>query len=197
MSETEELSIVFNVEDGTCVFQANSYVSIEEANQYNTNKNRTAWLSLSDTEKKVSLIKATQYVNELYNWKGVRQYEEQELAFPRVKKHTPAGDVYMLDRDGFAIRGIPLKLRQAVCEAAFYAYQANAELFSVYQSETGGVKRERKAVSGAVEKDIEYFSNSEVTTDYISKYVALDKLLKGLYWDKNHHDICHKVDWGV
>lgn len=188
----ETLTVTFNVEDGTCVSDANSYISLEEASQYQKNKNRSEWLALSDEEKMVSLIKATQYVDKLYTWKGVRKFESQVLSFPRVNVNRTD----WLYLEGFPVRDIPRQIKDAVCEASFYAYKANAELFTVHEAEGAGVKRDKKVVSGAVEKEIEYFSNSEVTVDYISKYAALDSMLRGLYFERDRHEVVAKAHWG-
>lgn len=177
--EPEELEITFAVEDGTCVASANSYVSLEYANQYMTNKGREDWLALTDEQKEVSLIKGTQYVDTLYQWKGIAKYELQELSFPRVDFRKKDG--YIRDEDGRPVIDIPRCLKEAVCEAAFYGFQANAELFTVYQSETGNVKRDKSVISGAVEKEVEFFNTDESVVTYISKYAALDNLLRGLY----------------
>lgn len=188
----EALTITFIVEDGTCVSDANSYISLEDANQYQTNKRRSEWLALSDDEKMASLIKGTQYVDKLYTWKGVRKFELQTLSFPRV--NTNRTD--WLYVEGFPVKNIPRQIKEAVCEAAFYAYKANAELFTIHEAEGAGVKRDKKVVTGAVEKEVEYFSNSEVTIDYISRYAALDSLLKGLYFEKGRHEVVAKAYWG-
>lgn len=166
----EALSIIFITEDGTCVSGANSFVTLEEANQYQTNKNRSDWLALSDDEKMASLIKGTQYVNALYKWKGRRKFKEQELSFPRVM---------LIDLDGFPVEGIPRQIKEAVCEAAFFGYQATVELFTTH-SESGDIKKQR--VEGAVE--VEYYNSADSVDDYISRFAALDSLLKGLYVEK-------------
>lgn len=180
--ETEELEITFIVEDGTCVSSANTYVSLDYANQYMTNKGREDWLALTDEQKKVSLIKGTQYVDSLYTWKGIAKAEYQELAFPRANPRERDG--YIRDDDKRPVIGIPRCLKEAVCEAAFYGYQADAELFTVYQSETGNVKRDKSVISGAVEKEVEFFNSKDSVVEYISKYAALDNLLRGLYRPK-------------
>ena len=179
----ETLSIIFNVEDGTCVSGANSYISLEEADQYQTNKNRTDWLALSDDEKKSWIIKGTQYIDKLYTWKGQRLWEQQVLSFPRCRRIQ--GQSYpLIDLDGFQIKGVPRQIKEAVCEAAFYGYQAGEELFTVYENETSKLKREKKVVSGAVEKELEWFDDTESVTEYISKYTSLDSILRGLYVEK-------------
>lgn len=70
------------VEDGTGMPDANSYVSIEEADQYHTDRNNTLWLSLSEQEKTGRLINAAAYMGGfLFN--GIRLNPDQGLAFPR------------------------------------------------------------------------------------------------------------------
>lgn len=173
-NEDSELVIEIAVEDGSLVEGANSYISLEEAEAYQQKFNRLDWLALSDNEKKASLIKATQYIDNQFTWKGRRKYQSQELGFPRVM---------LYDLDGFEVKGIPARLKQAVCEAAYYGYQS--DLFQTYESEQGIVKRNKERVEGAVEKEVEYFNSKETEVDYISKYAALNSLLRGLYIDRN------------
>lgn len=179
LEDTEEL-ISLIVEDGTCVDNANSYISLEDAEAYQKSRNRADWAALTDNEKIANLIKATQYIDVTYTWLGRKKYiTEQSLCFPRV----------MIQIDGYDVVGIPKCLKDAVCEAAYYGFQA--DLFSVYESEKGMVKRDKKRVEGAVEKEIEYFSKNELAVDYISKYAALDAILRGLYVPKNQKKCIH------
>ena len=173
--DKEPVSVIeLIVEDGNLVEGANSYVSMEEATAYQRRFNRQDWLGLSEDEKKASLIKATQYVDNQFTWKGRRKYQNQELGFPRVM---------LLDLDGFEVTGIPARLKQAICEAAYYGYQT--DLFQTYESEQGIIKRNKERVEGAVEKEVEYFNSKETAVDYISKYAALNSLLRGFYIDRN------------
>nr|DAF75541.1 MAG TPA: Putative Head Tail Connector Protein [Caudoviricetes sp.] len=173
--DKEPVSVIeLIVEDGNLVEGANSYVSLEEATAYQRRFNRQDWLGLSEDEKKASLIKATQYVDNQFTWKGRRKYQTQELGFPRVM---------LLDLDGFEVTGIPARLKQAICEAAYYGYQT--DLFQTYESEQGIIKRNKERVEGAVEKEVEYFNTKETAVDYISKYAALNSLLRGFYIDRN------------
>lgn len=187
INEPEEIDgdlIELIVEDGSCISGANSYITLEEADKYQFSRNHSEWMNLDEEQKKAALIRGTQYVDNLFTWKGRRKYEAQELGFPRVK---------LLDLDGFEVRGIPKKVKDAVCEAAFYGYQS--ELFSTYSSEGGAVKRDLKEVSGAVKTEIEYFDSVEI--DYISKYASLNSILKGLYVEKNARTTVNsRADWG-
>lgn len=165
----EKSPVVLVVEDGTCVAGANSYISLEEAVKYQTERGRAEWLALDDDGRAASIVRATQYVDSLYVWKGRRKFREQELAFPRVM---------ILDLDGFPVEGVPRQMKQAVLEAAYYGRKA--ELFTVRSSEDGIVKRDRKKVD-VIETEVEYFNRDEAEVDYISKYAALDSILRGLY----------------
>lgn len=181
----DEPVVTLIVEDGTCVKDANSYISLEDAKEYQLSCNRTDWLELSEEEQKASLIKATLYVDNLFTWKGRRKFKEQDLSFPRVM---------ITDLDGYDVVGIPKRLQKAICEAAYYGYQE--DLFTVYDSEKGVLKRSKDVVTGAVEQEREYFNTKETTVDIISKYAALDSLLKGLYIPKpNKGLITARANW--
>lgn len=162
-----EFEIDIIVEDGSCVTGANCYVTLEEAVGHMQSMNRTDWLELSENEQKSSLIKAAQYIDRIFPWKGRRKYEAQEMAFPRVM---------LRDLDGYEVKGIPKRLKTAVIEAAWYSFQE--ELFTVEGGETGDVKKKR--VEGAVE--IEYFAKKDSDEDDgASKYKILNKLLRDFY----------------
>lgn len=179
--EQEEILIEYIVEDGSCVPNANSYLTLEEANQYQANKNRSDWLALSDIEKQASLIKATQYVDELFTWKGRRKYESQNLAFPRVR---------IRDLDGFEVKGIPRRLKDAICEAAFYGFSSSSELFVTHDT-NGAIKKQKVDVI-----EVEYFSDEDKTLDAISQYASLNSLLKGLYEPKESlSSVNTRVHW--
>lgn len=51
MANETEVTLQFIVEDGSCVSNANSYITLEGASQYMTNKGREDWLALSDELK--------------------------------------------------------------------------------------------------------------------------------------------------
>lgn len=184
---TNDIELI--IEDSSCVINANSYVTLDEANKYQTERNRTEWLDLSDNEKKASLIKATQYVDNLYNWKGRRKFESQVLSFPRVM---------IKDDDGFDVVGIPNNLKIAVMEASFYG--STEDLFSVYTNDnadlTGGIKRQKDVVVGAVETETEYFNSTKTTdVELISKYASLDYILRGLYKKTKSKEVNAKANW--
>lgn len=185
--DTNVTAIELIVEDGSCVANANSYVTITEADEYQNSRNRADWLELEDNQKASLILQATQYIDGIYNWKGRAKYEEQFLAFPRVA---------ITDLNGFDVSHIiPTKLKIAVYEAAYYGF--TQELFTVYASSTGNIKKDKKVVSGAVEKEVEYFNSKESSVDFVSRFTMLDAILKGLYLPKNANTVNSKVHWSL
>jgi hypothetical protein len=62
-----------------------SYASVAEADDYHSKRGNAAWAALSSDAKEQSLRKATQYLDTMYSWQGlrVRRPEEQALEWPR------------------------------------------------------------------------------------------------------------------
>lgn len=177
--EPPEPTIDLIVEDGSLVDNANSYVTLDEFNAYLFNIGKA--VTMTDEQKKASLIRARNYLDNIYNWKGRKKFRgRQNTAFPRVE---------ICDIDGYDISGtIPTAVKYAQCEAAIYG--ANKELFVKYNS-NGSVKRQK--VDDAVE--IEFFGNSDKRAEFTTTYEALDMMLKGLYIPKTSNRISHKVRW--
>lgn len=103
------------VEDGTGKTDAESYVSVAEADAYLTARypNTLAWFSKASGDKEQALRNATDYVNTEYagRWIGTRKSSTQALEWPRYDAYDP---------DGYAIASdsLPSKLKAAVIEAA-------------------------------------------------------------------------------
>lgn len=184
MADTTEFNINLIVEDGSGMMNANSYVTLAYADQYAVNRNYSGWVSQSDYVKSAAIIKAMDYVDNIFDWKGRKMYKDQALNFPRAN---------IIDDDGFNYSGeIPERLKKAICEAAFLVYSQ----YTLYASQdpNGQIKKDRKKAD-VVETEKEYFSSSEVTVDYTSAYEALDTLLKGLFKKKGEVCINKRVRW--
>ena len=167
--EEKEVSLI--VEDGSCVPNANSYVSLDFADAYMRNTGRNAWLEKSDNERKSYLINATKYIDRTYSkigWKGQKKFHRrQALCFPRVE---------LFDKDGDEVLGIPRELMEAVCEAGFIS--TSTSLFDIKDA-SGTVKRQKVDVL-----EVEYYSESDSAGGYISRFTVLDSLLSDFYKKK-------------
>ena len=175
------------VEDGSGLPNANSYCDLDYALEYCTNKGYTSWLSLSEAEQKVFIIRGTEFVDNLYMWKGRRGKGSQALSFPRL-------DLY--DDDRYLINGIPDKLKRACLEAAFLNSTSGADTLFTTKDENGAIKRQK-----VDSLEVEYFSNQQSETnlnavDYTTIYDILNKLLKGLYKEKGDGgSVCTRAIW--
>ena len=168
----EEMNVSLIVEDGTCVPSANSYVSLDYADAYMRNTGHSDWFSKTENERKSYLINATKYIDRTYSkigWKGIKKYHRnQSLCFPRVE---------LYDKDGYEVGGIPDELKQAVCEAGFLS--TSTSLFTTKDA-AGSVKRQKVDVL-----EVEYYSDSESSSESVSRFSILDSLLSDFYKTKN------------
>jgi len=97
------------VENGTGLPNADSYVSIEFADDYFSARGVSGWGALTVEQKEQSLIRATDFIDNIYQWYGKKATTEQSLRFPRVN---------LTDYEGMLVIGVPYCLKKAVCEAA-------------------------------------------------------------------------------
>lgn len=151
------------VETGERLNNADSYVSIEYADTYFTARGFSSWFEKTDEDKEIELIKATEYVDASFDWRGRKATAEQALAFPRKG---------LIDNDGFTVDGIPAKIMQTVCDAVMFS-----ATFSVAE-ENGAVTSERVG-SISVSYDVSKKERGKTLYD------AINLKLKGLYIDRN------------
>lgn len=112
------------VEDGTGLENANSYVSTNEADTYFSTRGVTSWGSLQTEKKEIALIKARDYLDVAYKWRGRKASAEQSCAFPRLN---------VTDDDGYKVEGIPAKLKEAQMECALII-SSGTEVFEEQES---------------------------------------------------------------
>lgn len=120
------------VEDGTGLANANSYVTVAYADDYLESMGVTDWQPLQQPKKEVLLVKATDYVDNTYRWRGRKLTQEQALQFPREG---------VVDDDGNEVAGIPRALKQAVCMCASVLME-EGDLYAV-DDQSGAVVSEK------------------------------------------------------
>jgi hypothetical protein len=109
----------FVVEDGTGLPNANSYVTVLEADDILiTNIHNTAWNALSDADKEKLLAWATRLVDTKATWFGQKAYSTSALRWPRTG---------VTSKDGVYIEKtvIPANLKEAIAEMARYLVEAD------------------------------------------------------------------------
>lgn len=154
------------VEDGTAKVDAESYISVADADTYHANRANTAWDSVD--EKEAALRKATDYMVQMYRdaWKGIRMSAAQALDWPRGNVYaTPAlastgGSYPYLVADDI----VPEEVKRACAELALRAATA--------------------PLSPDLAKDIISQTVGPITTVYNAsspqqaRYTAIDRMLR-------------------
>lgn len=172
------------VEDGSGISDSNSYCDLDFALEYCVNHGYTSWVDMTEDEQKVYLIKGTSFVDNFYEWKGYKRTSVQSLEFPRNG---------LIDNNRTEILGIPNNLKKAVIEAAFINLSSEVDNLFVSRDENGAIKRQK-----VDELEVEYFGESETAeaeAEYKTTYQVLNKLLKGLYKEKEMSSVCTKAIW--
>lgn len=122
----------FEIEDGTGVEDAVSYVSVDDARAYASARGVT--LSVDDDDIEPLLIKATDYLEGVRDrYKGTKKNGPGFLQWPRV-------DAWI---DGTIEEGIPRELRWAQCQLVI-------EMVSVDPTETRSGAAVRQEVVGPI-----------------------------------------------
>lgn len=117
----------FVVEDGTGLSTAVSYVSLNDADLYHSRRGNTAWTQLAVGNKKAALVKAADYLLQLYTsqWKGVRINGTQALDWPRSEVEREDYGISSAGYYGWLAYypddEVPSAVKNAACEAALYS----------------------------------------------------------------------------
>lgn len=114
------MALVLIVEDGTIVPNANSFVTVAEADEYLQANIHVwpVWSDLSEESKEALLIWATRYLDQRAIWKGRKTNNTSALRWPRTG---------VKDADGEWIGDftIPPQLKQATIEMARYLIESD------------------------------------------------------------------------
>ena len=160
------------VEDGTGLSDSNSYVSVAFADDYFTSRGVSEWTALETTAKESALIRATDFVDNCFEWKGQKGTYEQALQFPRKN---------LTDKSGYSVVDIPTVLKQAVCEASLISSKGT-ELFMTGE-QNGAVTSERIG-------DLSFTYDVAQRQKDSTIYDTVNYRLRGLYNDTTKKSIC-------
>lgn len=149
--------MTITVEDGTGLDDAETYISVADANTYHAARGNTTWAALSEADKEAALRRAADYLSGAYGgrWKGSRATSGQALDWPRVGAVANGYDV--------SSSVVPAAVARACAELALRA--ASAALSPDLER---GIKRERVDVI-----ETEY----DTTSPQHTRYRAVDQLL--------------------
>jgi len=151
------------VEDGTIVEDAESYLSVDDADAEIVKRGGSVdWDALTVLQKEVQLRICTEYMDDEYNFSGSIVNLDQELCWPR------SGTKYATDV-------IPKEVKKALAVLAYTSL--NYELYSsVAGGTTAGIKS-TKDVLDVLSTSVSYFENG---TNSQTEFAEVDAILKSL-----------------
>ncbi len=155
--------MAFVAEDGTGLENSNSYVSIADFTEYWTDRN-IDYTSKTDIEIQASLIIATQYIDNNFNFIGYKLSNAQALKFPRYQAFT---------REGYFIEGIPEKIKYAVIEAT----KINIGGTDLFGTGEDGIKETTKSV-GPISTSYKFLNTATGRVTYQAIKIYLKGLLR-------------------
>lgn len=155
------------VETGEGIENADSYVSLGYADDYFSARGVSSWAELDEEAKEQALVRATDYVDNMFQWLGQKLTAAQSLRFPRKN---------LVDYEGAEVSGIPAALKQSVCDAAVLAADGT-ELFQTAEA-NGAVVSERIG-----ELSFTYQGKSSEGVASTTLYDSINTRLRGLFRD--------------
>lgn len=129
--------MAFTVEDGSGVAGANSLCSVEDADDYWTDRGNSAWSALSTTAKQAALIQASEFLSQSVPWIGTRADVDADMAWPRevYAEHL----VYIPESLQMDYSGVPVRVVQATARVAA-AVAGGVELFGTVKASAGATR---------------------------------------------------------
>lgn len=107
------------VEDGTGISNADSYISLEDAEAYVSSSFFTGdWSELTNSQKESLLKTSSMYLDSFYSWYGEKSVQTSGLRWPRVGVE---------DSDDIEVpsNSIPNKIKWATVEMSIYLASTN------------------------------------------------------------------------
>jgi len=127
-----------------------AYDSVANVDAYWAARGNTTWTALSDTQKEVNIVKATDWIDRNFSFGGVKASETQRLKWPRL---------FAEDEDGFVVgeTDAPWQVKEACALVADMFRSGVYDMEGIVTSKSG-IKRKKVDVL-----ETEYFSEKAVT----------------------------------
>jgi hypothetical protein len=162
--------MAFVAEDGTGLADANSYATVEYADEYFFDRGNETWADSDSGLKESALINATDFINMRWGtdpgFKGMIGTETQALLWPRLY----AGDSALQ---------MPDTLKRATVEYALRAL-SNPLAPDIPYDESGRLVTKKREEVGPIVEEVSYASNSATNVPTWLAYPLPDSLMRSL-----------------
>jgi len=138
--------------DSGSVENANSHVTYEYFLSYFSDRgiDYSNTGTYPEATVKAALVRATDYQNYKYRYRGEKADEDQGTAFPRL---------YIYDIDGYLVSGIPEPVKKDCCELAAYMIDNSyTTLYMDIAGEDSGIKKKSSKID-VIQETTEYFAS--------------------------------------
>lgn len=169
--------MAFTVEDGSGKSDANSYALVAEADAYWSDRGNANWAALTDADKKVALIDATDYIDGRFGGRmiGSKATEEQLLEWPRIDTGNDLWDYDTVEGEGV----IPMALKYATIQYADRARTAPLAPDPVV-NDAGVSMVTTKEEIGPIKTESQPVGGYSATVNVLRPYPAADMYMRTL-----------------
>jgi hypothetical protein len=153
------MALTLVVEDGTAKSDANTYISLNDAETYMEGRlHTTTWDGETDANKNAALVQATRILDRYVNWMGYKSDQDQALAWPRwgicwdgSGQYWTCSDLWLVDERVHSVGSdsVPQEIKDAQCELALHLLGSDTQAVP----DTAGFKSIE--VEGAVSLEID------------------------------------------
>lgn len=138
---------------------ANSYITVEELIAYHADRGFN-WATYSTPQQQAACVKATDYLDTRFNYRGLPLTDEQTTQWPRE---------CVFDKRGEEVDGIPLALKQSCCEYAMEALLQGDIYVTPDPEDNGRVVKEYEEKVGPITERKIYDTGAGYTLPEIPK----------------------------
>lgn len=156
------MTVVVQNASGTAT-NANSYLSEAEFEAYFADRGVDT-TDFDEEDVQAALVKATDYLDQRFQFIGSRQNRTQTTQWPRLDA---------IDSDGWLVSGIPTEVKEATAEYAHIAITQTLNPTPDRDSTGQKVKSKREKI-GPIEEGVEYVDQATFT---LPKYPVADQRL--------------------
>ena len=164
--------MTFIVEDGTGKDNAESYISVADADAYITkwHGSMTAWDGLDESGKQIALRKATRYIDS-FSYMGARTFASQALSWPRV-------GIGLVDGQYYAVNVIPRKVVSGTMEAVIKYVEGE----NLFPNHYGASIQSEGSTVGPLADNVSYFTGKQPE----KVFESINKLIRPFFSGSRH-----------